>query len=273
MAGATALDTTCYSFLTLSSPVVTICTTSLTFSNSTFCPYNVFMCFVWISEQTAIISLYNINWLVFIIETSVFTAWCGVDLSTLSITNLPDRSMWNLWWKVWHWDRFFREYCSFPCQCHSTNAPQPSSSTWCCYQRITGRSLGTFHKSNAVSEIEEHWIGKYFHFFRLQNVNFMPQFRVCARKYAILLIRKLLYLGQHGHKCLRYGVLWRQVTEWQVCLNLRQHRKSVEMSWLCLTVSLMHITTAAVKRWLHQHKLWWRMWKWFLRCQFDSECT
>jgi len=42
--------------------VVTICTTSLTFHNSTFCPHSVFMCFVWISEQTAIISLYNINW-------------------------------------------------------------------------------------------------------------------------------------------------------------------------------------------------------------------
>jgi len=28
---------------------------------STFSPHIVFMCFVWISEQTAIISLYNIN--------------------------------------------------------------------------------------------------------------------------------------------------------------------------------------------------------------------
>jgi hypothetical protein len=46
--------------------VVTICTASLTFSNSTFCPHTLFVCFVWISEQTAIISLYNINWLVFI---------------------------------------------------------------------------------------------------------------------------------------------------------------------------------------------------------------
>jgi len=36
--------------------VVTICTGSLTFSNSTFCPHSVFMCFVWIWEQTAIIS-------------------------------------------------------------------------------------------------------------------------------------------------------------------------------------------------------------------------
>jgi len=31
-------------------------------------PHTVFMCFVWISKQTAIISLYNINWLVFITE-------------------------------------------------------------------------------------------------------------------------------------------------------------------------------------------------------------
>jgi hypothetical protein len=42
-------------------PVVTICTASLTFNNSTFCPHSVFMCFVWISEHTAIFSLYNIN--------------------------------------------------------------------------------------------------------------------------------------------------------------------------------------------------------------------
>ena len=46
--------------------MVTICTTSLTFNNSTFCPHSIFLCFVWIWEQTAIISLYSINWLVFI---------------------------------------------------------------------------------------------------------------------------------------------------------------------------------------------------------------
>jgi hypothetical protein len=40
---------------------VTICTTSLTFSNATFYPHSVFMCFVWISEQTAFISLHSIN--------------------------------------------------------------------------------------------------------------------------------------------------------------------------------------------------------------------
>jgi len=56
--------------------VVTICTTSLTLSNSTFCPHSVFMCFVWIWEQTAIISLYSINWLVFITEMEC--VYCAV---------------------------------------------------------------------------------------------------------------------------------------------------------------------------------------------------
>jgi len=50
----------------------TICTTSLTFNNSTFCLHTAFMCFVLISEQTAIISLYSINWLVFVTETVCF---------------------------------------------------------------------------------------------------------------------------------------------------------------------------------------------------------
>jgi hypothetical protein len=53
-----------------------LCTTSLTFNNSTFCPHSVFMCFVWIWEQTAIISLHNINWLVFITETE--SVYCAV---------------------------------------------------------------------------------------------------------------------------------------------------------------------------------------------------
>ena len=59
--------------------------------NSTFCPHSVITCFVWICEQTAIISLYNINWLVFITETegvycsvrtktrtTVIQTWCAV---------------------------------------------------------------------------------------------------------------------------------------------------------------------------------------------------
>jgi len=44
--------------------MVGLCSTDLTLENSAFCPHIVFMCFLCIWEQTAIISLYNINWLV-----------------------------------------------------------------------------------------------------------------------------------------------------------------------------------------------------------------
>jgi hypothetical protein len=53
----------------------------LTFTNSAFCPHSVFMCFVWISEQTAIISLYSINWLVFITETEC--VYCAVRTESI----------------------------------------------------------------------------------------------------------------------------------------------------------------------------------------------
>ena len=72
--------------LTLYSPVVTVCTASLTFNNSTFCPHTVFMCFVWISEQTAIISLYNINWLVFI--TKLESVYCAVRTGSSNLREI-----------------------------------------------------------------------------------------------------------------------------------------------------------------------------------------
>jgi len=51
--------------------------------NSTFCPHSVFVCFVWIWEQTAIISLYSINWLVFITEMKC--VYCAVRTGSLYI--------------------------------------------------------------------------------------------------------------------------------------------------------------------------------------------
>jgi len=72
--------------LTLYSPVVTICTASLTFNISTLCPHSVFMCFVWISEQTAIISLYNINWLVFIPQA--VCVYCAVRTQSSCIISV-----------------------------------------------------------------------------------------------------------------------------------------------------------------------------------------
>jgi hypothetical protein len=44
------------------------------------------MCFVWISEQTAIISLYNINWLVCITETEC--VYCAVRTGYLNVIQL-----------------------------------------------------------------------------------------------------------------------------------------------------------------------------------------
>ena len=71
--------------------MVTICTASLTFNNSTFCPHTVFMCFVWIWEQTAIISLCNINWLVFI--TEIQKVYCAVRTGSL-YTERINLSLW-----------------------------------------------------------------------------------------------------------------------------------------------------------------------------------
>ena len=43
------------------------------------------MCFVWISEQTAIFSVYSINWLVFITEAE--SVFCTVRTGSLNLTD------------------------------------------------------------------------------------------------------------------------------------------------------------------------------------------
>jgi hypothetical protein len=70
-------------------------TEHLTFTNSTFCPHSVFMCFVWIWEQTAIISIYSINWLVCITETEC--VYCAVRTEHLTFTNLRSAHTVYLW--------------------------------------------------------------------------------------------------------------------------------------------------------------------------------
>jgi len=60
-----------------------MCTASLTFTILRSDHTAVFMCFVWISEQTAIISLYSINWLVFITEKEC--VYCAVRTEYLNV--------------------------------------------------------------------------------------------------------------------------------------------------------------------------------------------
>jgi hypothetical protein len=55
----------------------------------------VFMCFVWISEQTAIISLYSVNWLVCITETEC--VYCAVRTGCcIIIPVLSEQWYWNM---------------------------------------------------------------------------------------------------------------------------------------------------------------------------------
>ena len=53
------------------------------------------MCFIWIWEQTAIISLYSINWLVCITETEC--VYCAVRTGYLNV-------IWVIWF-IWIWEQ------------------------------------------------------------------------------------------------------------------------------------------------------------------------
>jgi hypothetical protein len=59
--------------------------------HSTFFPHSVFMCFVWISEQIAIISLYSIDWLVFITETER-SVHCAVRIEYLNVNKVNNNN-------------------------------------------------------------------------------------------------------------------------------------------------------------------------------------
>jgi hypothetical protein len=54
------------------------------------------MCFVWISEQTAVISLYSINWLVFITDGVCLlrgTDWMKIFVTNLHVLMLPRKQL------------------------------------------------------------------------------------------------------------------------------------------------------------------------------------
>jgi hypothetical protein len=59
---------------------------SISSKNLFFCPHSVNKYFLWISEQTVIISIYDINWLVFITETE--NVYCAVRTGYLKIIQI-----------------------------------------------------------------------------------------------------------------------------------------------------------------------------------------
>jgi len=113
---------------------------SLTFSNSTFCPHVVFMCFVWIWEQTMIISLYSINWLVFITQTEC--VYCVVQTGSLYTASLIfSNSMFCphsvFMCFVWIWEQ------TAIISLYSTNWPVFITETECVYCVVRTENLNT----------------------------------------------------------------------------------------------------------------------------------
>ena len=106
--------------------------------NPTFCPHRVFMYFVWIWEQTAIISLYSINWLVFITETE--SVYFAVRTGSLYVIQANRRLLALPWLRR----------CSVA-WCHSGDAglSQVIPFDICCAQSGTGKSfpasISVFH--------------------------------------------------------------------------------------------------------------------------------
>jgi len=181
--------------------------------NSTFCPHSVFMCFVWIWEQTAIISLYSINWLVFITETECLlrgTDWVFIykagpvecssrcqgsggqsPASHLEVSSsIPGQSMWDLWWTKGHWQ------VSFPIpQYHSTNVPSSSPSTCLLLQEgETGESCEA--QKAVVLEIAENWIDKYFYLV-FKGLRLWPRYKTTLQLYSSVTLVTTLRAGRH----------------------------------------------------------------------------
>jgi len=148
--------------------VVTICTTSLTFNNSTFFPHSVFMCFVWIWEQTAIISLYNINWLVCITETGC--VYCAVWTGALNV----QIRIWMVLKPVPCLKRLFAGLSQRPPEFYPRSfrmrSVVDSVALGQVFLRVFPFSLHHFpllHLQFAVSKIGDHWVEKYFTPFQI----------------------------------------------------------------------------------------------------------
>jgi len=128
---------------------------ALTVSNSTFFPHSVFMCFVWIWEQAAIISLYNINWLVCITETEC--VYCAVRTECLYVCVCVYIYIhiyiytYIKFWFIFPLSLSFYQRSTLTC-----------FSTWLLSQRQTAEIWG-LSKSSGLSETGQHWIDTAFH--------------------------------------------------------------------------------------------------------------
>ena len=136
---------------------------SSTFSNSPFCPHSVLMCFAWIWKQTAIISLYSINWLVFFfVRDGVCllrrTDWIFVYKQVNGFPrSIPGQSMSDYGGHSGTVTAFSPSTSVSPGQDHSTNAPNSSSSTGCSYQKDKGAKPGNFQRTVLFQKSGSTW--------------------------------------------------------------------------------------------------------------------
>jgi hypothetical protein len=168
-----------------------------------FCPHSVFVCFLWISEQTPILSLYSINWLVFITEMEcVYCAVRAESINVIQFSRCVRRAM--LWPRPFSAEARVRTQVSpdeiysgesatgtdfspgtslFPCQYrpNSTNTPSSSSYTCCSSRRTNGRGLGTFQKATLFRKSGS--AGYKITFTRLQRFQLMN--KICGNCMAL----------------------------------------------------------------------------------------
>ena len=131
-----------------------------------FCPHSVFMCFVWIGEQTEIISLYTINWLVFITKAECVN--CEVRIECLNKIHFNASSH--------HGAQIRSQAATWELRCGkvflgilrlspvSVNPPLLRihfHGDVTVIRRTSGRNLQDL-KSNALSETWERWVEMYF---------------------------------------------------------------------------------------------------------------
>ena len=122
------------------------------------------MCFVWIWEQTAIISLYKINWLVFMTETEC--VYCAVRTESLYLIQVmcfvsfleqtAIISLYSINWLI-----YITEAKSVYCAVSAEALNLPS--TCFSYQQDKWTKLENPPKSNVLSDVGEHWLENCFH--------------------------------------------------------------------------------------------------------------
>ena len=132
------------------------------------------MCFVWISKQTEIISLYNINWLVFITETEC--VYCAVrnecfNVIQINLSRRPLRMRARVWSRPVH-VRFMVDRVAlgqvsirvlrFPPVSIIPPMLRIYLSTCCFYQKDRRAKPGSLPNSNARQKTRRSWIEKYF---------------------------------------------------------------------------------------------------------------